>query len=75
MKLPAELVKESREFSNKMDLKKEYINQALTTASHNLRLTSEKIEVIAILKEYISNNEHVSDSIVEMKKTIFILGK
>jgi hypothetical protein len=51
-----------------MDLKKEYINQALTTASHNLRLTSEKIEVVAILKEYISNNEHVSDSIVEMKK-------
>ncbi|MBL1213592.1 MAG: hypothetical protein HND52_09560 [Ignavibacteriae bacterium] len=51
-----------------MDLKKEYINQALTTASHNLRLTSEKIEVVAILKEYISKNNNVSDSIVEMKK-------
>ena len=51
-----------------MDLIKEYIKQALTTASHNLRLTSEKIEVIAILKEYISEKKDVEQSISEMKK-------
>ena len=51
-----------------MDLKKEYISQVLTTASHNLRLTSEKIEVIAILKEFIAKSGNVGESIVEMKK-------
>jgi hypothetical protein len=51
-----------------MDLKKEYINQVLTTASHNLRLTSEKIELIAILKEFISKSSNVCESIAGMKK-------
>jgi hypothetical protein len=51
-----------------MELKKEYISQVLTTASHNLRLTSEKIEVIAILKEFIAKSVNVGESIAEMKK-------
>ena len=35
-----------------MDLIKQYINQSISTASNNLRLSTEKIEVVALLREW-----------------------
>jgi hypothetical protein len=51
-----------------MDLKKEYLIQALITASNNLRLTSEKIEIITILKERLLSADDVAELITNMKK-------
>lgn len=51
-----------------MEIGKQYIIQCLTCASNNLRLSSEKIEIVAILKEHISHAEDMSALIAEMKK-------
>ncbi|MEJ2617037.1 MAG: hypothetical protein P8Z35_18945 [Ignavibacteriaceae bacterium] len=51
-----------------MDLIKQYINQSISTASNNLRLSTEKIEVVALLREMISNSGNLYDDIKKMKK-------
>ena len=51
-----------------MDLIKQYINQSISTASNNLRLSTEKIEVVALLREMISNSDNLYDDIKKMKK-------
>lgn len=51
-----------------MDLIKQYIIQSITAASNNLRLSSEKIEVVALLREAITKSEDLKADISEMKK-------
>ena len=51
-----------------MEINKQYIIQCITCAANNLRLSSEKIEVVAILKEQISQAEDMSNLILDMKK-------
>ncbi|KUG26111.1 hypothetical protein ASZ90_004055 [hydrocarbon metagenome] len=51
-----------------MNLVKQYIVQAIVTASNNLRLSSEKIEVVAILREHLSKCSSIENEIIEMKK-------
>lgn len=51
-----------------MNLVKQYIVQAIITASNNLRLSSEKIEVVAILREHIIKCASVDSEIAQMKK-------
>ena len=51
-----------------MDLIKQYIIQSISTASNNLRLSSEKIEVVALLRETISNSDNLFEDIKKMKK-------
>jgi len=51
-----------------MDLIKQYIIQSITAASNNLRLSSEKIEVVALLREAITKSEDLKADLSEMKK-------
>jgi hypothetical protein len=51
-----------------MDLIKQYIIQSISTASNNLRLSTEKIEVVALLRETISNSGNLYEDIKKMKK-------
>lgn len=51
-----------------MDLVKQYIIQSLTAASNNLRLNSQQIEVVALLREMIQNSDDIANDIWEMKK-------
>jgi hypothetical protein len=51
-----------------VDLVKQYIIQSLTAASNNLRLNSQQIEVVALLREAIQNSDDVANDIWEMKK-------
>jgi len=51
-----------------MDLVKQYIVQCINTAANNLRLNSEKIEVVAHLREFIIEAENLEEEIKEMKK-------
>jgi hypothetical protein len=51
-----------------MDILKQYIIQSITTASNNLRLNTQKIEVVALLREVISNSRDIERDIREMKK-------
>ncbi len=51
-----------------MDLIKQYIVQCITSAANNLRLSTEKIEVVALLREDISKSENLEAEICEMKK-------
>lgn len=51
-----------------MDLVKLYITQTISSASNNLRLSSEKIEVVAMLKEFISNSDTLESDLKKMKK-------
>ncbi len=51
-----------------MNIKNQYIIQAIILAANNLRLSSEKIEIISHLKEYLSKAEDVSEEISKMKK-------
>jgi len=50
-----------------MDFKKQYIIQAVSVASNNLRLSSDKIETVAILKEHLENCEQLENEIKRMK--------
>jgi hypothetical protein len=51
-----------------MELVKQYIIQCIVTASNNLRLSSEKIEVVAMLKDVIIKSENLENDIKQMKK-------
>lgn len=51
-----------------MDLKKQYIIQTISVAVNNLRLSSEKIEVVGLLKETILNAGDLESVISSMKK-------
>ena len=51
-----------------MDLVKQYIIQSLAAASNNLRLNSQQIEVVALLRETIQNSDDIANDILEMKK-------
>ncbi len=51
-----------------MDFIKQYITQSISTASNNLRLSTEKIEVVALLREMIFNSGNLYEDIKKMKK-------
>lgn len=51
-----------------MDLVKQYILQSITTASGNLRLNNQRIEVIAMLKDSIFKSTDVQFTLNQMKK-------
>ncbi|MCX6149787.1 MAG: hypothetical protein NTX22_04615 [Ignavibacteriales bacterium] len=51
-----------------MDLIKQYIVQCIVSAANNLRLSTEKIEVVALLREEITHAEDLENLIQEMKK-------
>ncbi|MFH1197603.1 MAG: hypothetical protein V1720_18030 [bacterium] len=51
-----------------MDIIKQYLVQCIITAANSLRLSSEKIEVVALLKESIAKAENTSEHIRSMKK-------
>ncbi len=51
-----------------MDLSKQYIIQCIISASNNLRLSSEKIEAVAILRERLNKAENLGDEIKSFKK-------
>lgn len=51
-----------------MDFAKQYIIQCITAAANNLRLSSEKIETVAILRERIFNSENLAEEIKNFKK-------
>ena len=51
-----------------MDLVKQYIIQAIVLAANNLRLNSEKIESVAILREHLNHAENIGQEINRLKK-------
>ncbi len=51
-----------------MELAKQYIIQCIVSASNNLRLSSEKIETVAILRERLNKAENLNDEIQKFKK-------
>ncbi len=50
-----------------MDFSKQYILQAISIASNNLRLSSDKIETVAILRDHIQHCERLENDILNMK--------
>lgn len=50
-----------------MDLAKHYIVQCINTAANNLRLSSAKIEMVAILKEFFEKCDNLDEEINRMK--------
>ncbi len=52
-----------------MNLVKVYIVQSITTASNNLRLNSQQIEVVGLMRETIMNSENLGDTFFRMKKS------
>lgn len=51
-----------------MNLVKQYIIQSISAASNNLRLNTQKIEVVALLRETILKSQDLNDDIKKMKK-------
>ncbi|MEW6195540.1 MAG: hypothetical protein AB1521_10325 [Bacteroidota bacterium] len=51
-----------------MDLAKQYIIQCIISAANSLRLSSEKIETVAILRERFNRTENLSEEIKNFKK-------
>jgi len=51
-----------------MDYVEEYIKQAISLAANNLRLSSEKIETVTILKDYLSKSDDIASEVARMKK-------
>ena len=49
------------------DFKKQYVIQAITYAANNLRLSSEKIEVVTLLKEKLLRTEDLAGEIQKLK--------
>lgn len=60
--------KEFNDYINiKMKFTKQYILQAIAIASNNLRLSSDRIETVAFLKDYFHNSEDIEIEIAFMK--------
>ena len=57
-----------------MDFKKQYIIQAISVASNNLRLSSDKIETVAILKEHFEKCEQFENQIKKDDTVRYIGG-
>ena len=51
-----------------MDFVKQYIIQCISASANNLRLSTEKIEVVALLREAIANSANIGRDIIQMKK-------
>lgn len=51
-----------------MELVKQYINQSITAASNNLRLNTQQIEIVAMLKNTISKSTDLGNDLISMKK-------
>lgn len=51
-----------------MDLVKQYIIQCIVAAANNLRLSSEKIETVAIIRERLGSAENLTDEVKNFKK-------
>jgi hypothetical protein len=51
-----------------MNLAKQYIIQSVTNAANSLRLSTQKIEVVGLLKELISRSQDLESDIRNMKK-------
>lgn len=51
-----------------MDLAKQYIIQCIVAAANNLRLSSEKIETVALIRERLNSTDNLSDEIKNFKK-------
>jgi len=51
-----------------LDLVKQYIIQCIVAAANNLRLSSEKIETVAIIRERLGGAENLSDEVKNFKK-------
>lgn len=53
---------------NNMDFVKQYLIQSISYATGNLRLTSNQIELLALIKELILKSENLEDELIRMKK-------
>jgi hypothetical protein len=51
-----------------MDLVKQYLVQSISAASNNLRLNTQQIEVVALLRETILKSDELESNIIKMKK-------
>jgi len=51
-----------------LDLVKQYIIQCIVAAANNLRLSSEKIETVAIIRERLGSAENLTDEVKNFKK-------
>ncbi|MBA4310879.1 MAG: hypothetical protein C0425_11180 [Chlorobiaceae bacterium] len=51
-----------------MEIEKQYMLQCISVAANNLRLSTEKIEILALLREAISKSNKLEDDIRNMKK-------
>ena len=51
-----------------MDIVKQYMIQCISTAANNLRLNSQKIEIVAMLRDIIIKSNDLEDDIRIMKK-------
>ncbi|MGE5458536.1 MAG: hypothetical protein ACM3RX_09295 [Methanococcaceae archaeon] len=51
-----------------MDPIKQYITQCVIAAANNLRLSTEKIEVVALIREFICGSSDLENDLHEMKK-------
>lgn len=52
-----------------MDIIKQYITQCISAAANSLRLTTQQIEIVALLKEEIFSSNNLREDIKMMKKT------
>ncbi len=51
-----------------MELTKQYIIQCISAASNNLRLSTQKIEIVALLRETIAKSDNLESDFKSMKK-------
>ncbi len=51
-----------------MELTKQYIIQSISAASNNLRLSTQKIEIVALLREAIAKSDNLEADLKSMKK-------
>ena len=55
-------------YFSQMDLVKQYIIQSINTASNNLRLSSQQIQIVGLLREIIIKAKDLGNDLLRMKK-------
>ncbi len=62
------LLKDYQEYTSSMGVIKQYLTQSISVAASNLRLNSQQVETISLIRDVLQKSNSLEDDLIKMKK-------
>ncbi len=62
------LLKDYQEYTSSMGVIKQYLTQSISVAASNLRLNSQQVETISLIRDVLQKSNSIEDNLIKMKK-------